>query len=123
MTTYRAKVNHDIALGSLTVLSPQPRSEGVKPTRRTPLADGMVVEEGLYVELVWDVFETASEYQTVLTVFGLGSATSADVTIYARNAVYDWKRYNGKAVRPDPSWQQYFPRGVVILVRNLEELA
>lgn len=121
--TYRAKVDHDVALVSLTTLDPQPRSSGVMSSRDDFVGDGSVVEHGLYVELEWDVLESSTEYQTILTVFGLLSARSADVTIYARDAVYNWKRFNGKAIRPQPSWNQYFARNVVILVRDLEVLA
>lgn len=122
MTTYRAKVNHNVALVSLTTLDPQPRSEGVKPTRRDYANDGTVIDQGLYVELVWDILDDATAYTTILGVFGLTSAKSADVTIYARNDQYAWTRYNGKAIRPEPSWNQFFPRNVVILVRDLVAL-
>lgn len=123
MSTYRAKVNTDVAFVSLTTLSPQPRSEGVKVTRRIPMADGSVLFEGLYVELVWDVLESAADYLTVMTVFGLHSNWSSPVTVYVRDDLFAWKRYNGVAVRPQASWNMYFPRNVSVLVRNLELLA
>lgn len=122
MTTYRAKIAHGVALVSLTTLDPQPRSEGVKPTRRDFVGDGTLVEQGLYVELVYDVLEDVTQYQAVLTVFGLVAAKSALVTVYCRNDLFNWVRYNGTAIRPEPSWQQFFPRGVVILVRDLVAL-
>jgi len=122
MSSYRAKENHSVALVSLTTLDPQPRSEGVKATQRNYMGDGSIYEQGLYVELVWDILEDATAYTTILAIFGLDSATSADVTIYARDDQYAWTRYNGKAIRPEPSWNQFFPRNVVILVRNLVEL-
>lgn len=123
MTTYRVAEGSNIALVSLTVLSPQPRSEGVRATRRDFIADGSIVEQGLYVELVYDVLNDVTEYQAVLAFFGLDTADSAAVTIYARNALFNFVRYNGRAVRPEPSWQQFFPRNVVILVKNLQVVA
>jgi len=76
----------------------------------------------LYLELIWDVLEDATSVTAVLTPFGLHNATSREVTVYARDDLYAWKRYNGRAVRPPANWSQYFPRGVVVLVTNLEEL-
>lgn len=123
MSTYRVADGHDIALGSLTVLSPQPASQGVKPTRRNPAADGAITEDGLYVELEWSVIETAADYLALLTTFGLHNATSNDITIYARDSRWVYTRYNGKAIVPelgrDADWQ-YFARNVTILVKNLQ---
>jgi hypothetical protein len=128
MSTYRAKTAHDVALGSLTVLDPQPRSEGVKATRRSYAANGAVYDEGLYVELVWDYLADATAYQTLLAVFGLSASVAyADVTVYVRNQVYAFTRYNGIAVRPelgvDGAWSSYFPRNLTILIKHLEALA
>lgn len=123
MTTYRAAAGHDIALVSLTVLSPQPRSQGIRATRRTNGADGSVYDEGHYVELVWDVFGTTTAYQAMLTTFNLSSALFADVTVYVRDDKFNWVRKNGVAVRPEPNWDRFFPRNVVILIKNLEDAA
>lgn len=123
MSTYRAKTTHNVALNDLTVLNPQPRSRGVQVTRRDFMNDGSVVEQGLYVELIWDVLENATAVGTILGVFGLSGTTSANVTVYARDQRYQWRRYNGRAVLPDANWDNYFPRNVVILVRDLKPLA
>lgn len=124
MTTYRAKTGTGVALESLTVLSPQPRSVGLQYTRRSYAADGSVVQEGPYVDLVWDVLDDATAYTAILTVFGLHNATQAAVTVYIRNERYAWVRYNGVALLPevgsDASWQRFFLRDVRIVVRNLE---
>ncbi|NIV32639.1 MAG: hypothetical protein GWN58_25305, partial [Anaerolineae bacterium] len=55
MTTYRVADGHDVALVSLTVLDPQPRSEGIKPTRRTFGGDGTPYDESKYVELLYSM--------------------------------------------------------------------
>lgn len=122
MSDYRAKVGSDVALGSLTVLDPQPRSDGVRYTRTTTAASGVVYREGAYVELVWAVLADAGAYQALLTTFGLDSAQSAAVTVYVRNEQFTLTRYNGIAVRPEPGrgvdWR-IFPRNVTILVKDL----
>lgn len=126
MSTYRAKPGLNVALVSLTTLAPQPRSEGVKATRRVYSANGAVQDEGLYVELAWSVFVDATAYNAMLTVFGLAAARTAEVTIYARNDLYVWTRYNGLAVRPeigqDAAWSNSRLRDVRILVKNLVAL-
>jgi hypothetical protein len=129
MTTYRVAVNHNVALVSLVPLDPQPRSEGVKVTRRRVSANGSIIDEGKYVDLIWDVFETVEEYQDTLDAFDLDTSgdTTKLVTVYARDETFRFARYNGTAVRPeigpDGKWDKYFARGFTILVRDLVELA
>jgi len=122
VSDYRVSTGHDVALGSLTVLSPQPRSEGVRYTRTTHAASGVVVREGAYVELVWSTLGSAGAYQTLLGTFGLSSAQSALVTVYVRNERFSYVRYNGRAVLPEPGdgveWD-VFPSDAVVLVRDL----
>lgn len=126
MTTYRAALNHNVALASLTVFAPQPRSIGVIPTRRTFTSGATVVDEGLHVELIWETLEDATQYQAVLAVMGLTTVRMRSVTLYARNDLYQWRRYNGVAVRPQPgadvTWN-LFPRSITVLVRDLVQLA
>jgi len=122
MTTsdYRAKTGINQTLVSLTRLPTQPTSMGVVATRRVAMGDGSVLDQGLYVEWVYNVIEDATQLLAILTPLGLHTAKSAAVTIYTRDDLYAYKRYNGVAVRPAPSWQNYFPRNVVIMIRNLE---
>ena len=131
MSTYRAKINHDIALGSLTVLSPQPDpGPAIQTTRRTFGGDGTVYDEARYVELHWSLLDDASAYTTILTVFGLNASTeNADVTVYVRDEVFAWVRMNGIAVRPMPGktvkWGdvQSRPIDITILVKELATAA
>lgn len=131
MSTYRVATNHDVALGSLTELDPQPDpGPGIQTTRRSYAADGTVVDEGKYIELHWGALESQSAYSTLLGVFGLNSSTTtADVTVYVRDETYSFVRMNGKAHRPIPgetvTWgdRQSRPLDVTILVTNLEAAA
>lgn len=125
--TYRVATNHDVALGSLTVLVPQPRCPGLQAAERSYAADGSVYEQGAFVRLIWDVFGTATEYTDVLALFGLSETVLwREVTLYARNANYAWQRFNGVALHPrlgvDGEWSNYFPRGFTIYVKELEGL-
>lgn len=126
MSDYRVAEGHNVALVSLTVLSPQPRSIGMQPTRRNFAADGSVSDEARYVELQWDVLESAAEYQAILADFGLDDALYSPVTVYVRDGAFVYVRMNGIAVRPEPGrdvdWQ-IFPRSITLLVRNLEPAA
>lgn len=127
MSTYRVAAGHDVALVSLTVLDPQPRSTGIQVTRRSHGADGSVYDEGEYVELVWDFFEDAAAYQAMLATFNLDGDLAADVTVYVRDDQFNFVRKNGIAVRPelgrDGRWENYFLRDVTILVKHLEDAA
>jgi len=122
--TYRVADGHDVALVSLNVLDPQPRSEGIKPTRRTFGGDGTPYDEGKYVELLYSVVSSVTEYQAILDAFGVKSAGSNEVTVYVRDETFAWTRKNGLAIRPQPGqdvrWS-FFPRDVVILIRDLAD--
>lgn len=120
MSTYRVKSGHDVALGSLTVLDPQPRSAGVQYARRSVMPDGSVVAEGPYVELVWDVLESETAYQALMLSLGVSTSMSIAVTVYARSDQFAWVRYNGHLIRPVANWNNYFARNTVVLIRNLE---
>ena len=124
MSDYRVADGSNIALGSLTVLSPQPRSNGIQYTHSSYAADGTPILKGAFVNLIWDVVGTKAQYQSILTTFGLLSATTNDVTVYVRNANFDYVRMNGKAIKPQigegVEWSKYFVRGLTILIRDLE---
>lgn len=127
MTTYLVADGHDVPEGSMTALDPQPRSRGIQYTRQTFAADGTPVNEGPFVELVYNVVGSKSQYQSILTDFGLLAADSNAVTVKVRDEEFDFVRKNGLAIKPLPGtgvdWSNYFPRNVVILVRDLEDAA
>lgn len=127
MSDYRVGDGFDVVYGSLTLLSPQPSSVGLRYARQSFAADGTPVNEGPFLEVVWNVLGTKTQYQTILTAFGLLNADSNDVTINARDENFDYTRYNGKAIKPVPEngvqWRRPFPRNITILVRDLEASA
>ena len=131
MTSYIVKTGSDVALVSLTVLSPQPDPGPlIQTTRRTSAADGSVTDQGRYVELSWSAYDTSATYQTLLGLFGLSaSVSSAAVTVYVRDEFMAWVRMNGTAIRPEPGknvrWGdvQSRPLGITILVRDLATAA
>lgn len=123
MSTYRVKDGHNEALVDLVVISPQPQSEGIKPTRRTHAANGAVYDEGKYIELQFNIVAGVSAYQSLLSQFGVQSATTNEVTVYVRDETFAWVRMNGTAVRPEPGrdvrWSKFFPRDITILIKDL----
>lgn len=123
MSTYRVKDGWNEALMDLAVVSPQPTSEGIKATRRTFSANGEVFDEGKYVELRFNIVNGATAYQALLNQFGVQSTTTNEVTVYVRDETFSWVRMNGTAVRPEPGrdvrWNNYYPRDVTILVKDL----
>lgn len=129
--SYRVGVGHDVVLGSLFVLSPQPDpGNGIQVTRRIYNADGTVTDQGRYIEFTWSAYTTAADYVTLLSKFGLSaSVSSAAVTVYVRDETYTAVRMNGTAIRPIPGesvkWGdiQSRPLDIVILVKDLETAA
>lgn len=122
MSDYRVADGHDMALGSLTVIAPQPTSIGIQATRRVQSANGGVLDQGKYIDLVWDVLPL-SVYQALLTTFGVRDALTNEVTVYVPDETGTYVRMNGLAVRPeagrDVRRRDYFIRDLVILVRDL----
>lgn len=127
MTTYRVATGHDVVLGSLTVLDPQPDPGTlIQTTRRSYAADGTPTDQGRYVELPWSALATSTIYTNILTLFGLNASTiSALVTVYVRDETFAFVRMNGTAIRPEPMREvttgdrQQRPLDIKILVRNL----
>jgi len=124
MSTYRALEGTDVALESLTVLSPQPDpGEGIQYTKVTVAADQSINRQGPYFEFRWSELSNA-DYNTILGIFGLDDSASTNVTIYTRDETYqNWVRKNGTAQQPIPGdtvrWDLR-PRRIVIRVTNLE---
>ena len=67
-----------------------------------------------------------TQYQSILTTFGLLSADSNDVTVYIRDGSLITCK-NGKAIKPFPGqgvdYKNYFIRDLVILIRDLEDVS
>jgi hypothetical protein len=124
MTQYLVGVGTDLVTGSLNIISPQPRTKGLEYKRWVEAMDGTRYATGPYIEFEWDLLQGATEYQALLTSFGINVSTSANVSIYARDSTYTWRYYNGKAMQPrvghEVTWIRYFPRRITILVKNLE---
>jgi hypothetical protein len=129
MSDYRVADGHDVVLGSLNVITPQPKSEGIQPVRRAYPISGHPYEEGYYIELTWDLLGSVTLFQSILSQFGLSAATtlSNEVTVYIPSGTYDYARFNGRAIRPEIGQnvlrRGYFLRNITILVRELEAAA
>jgi hypothetical protein len=122
---YRVGIGQNVILTSLAKFNPQPRSLGVRYTRRNYMGDGSALDDGPYIELLWSALDSEIVYQSLLTQAGLSSDVYRNVTIYARDETWKYFRYNGMIIRPslgnDADWE-YFPRNIVFLVRDLIKL-
>lgn len=127
MSDYRVADGHNVAYASMTVLVPQPSSVGIQFARQSFSLDGTPINEGLFAEIVWNVLGTKSQFQTILSNFGIFNATSNLVTVNIRDDVFDYVRMNGRAIQPLPEngvqWRRPFIRNFVILVRDLEPVS
>lgn len=123
MSTYRAADGHDVVLGSLVDLSPQPSADPAQVTQRDYAADGTVSDQGLFTIWRWSVVANVTEYQAILTALGILSATSNEVTIYTRSPVGTFTRYNGLVVQPlagnEIAQRDYFLRDLEIVIKGL----
>ena len=119
---------HGVALESLIPFDPQPMSPGMQTVQRNQSASGLVHEIGLWIPLVWGVFEAEEDYQTILTNAGinvLGTYTNQG-TIYVPNFQWVWGRYNCTFVRPQVGqnirWDNFSLGGATLICKNLEAL-
>lgn len=119
---YRVGLGPNVPLASLVKLKPQPRSTGTQYASEDYSGNGIVIRQGLYIELIYDLLPNKTVYQAVLTDFGLESDTQSTITLYARDEIFDSVRFVGVAIRPMVSWERFYPRDITILVRQLEVL-
>lgn len=121
---YKVADGFDIALLSLVTVDPQPKSTGIQYGRINHSASGVVYGQTPYIELIWTVLESESQYTTLLGQFGLTAALSNGVTVYIPNDQLTATRYNGIAIRPnlgdDAKRDNFFVREVVIRINHLE---
>jgi hypothetical protein len=118
-----------VALEDLTVLDPQPDEEhdgGIQYVQVFYGVNGAVDAQGPYFVFHWKEI-SATDYDAILTVFGLDSALSAEVTVYVRDSdMATWVRRNGIAYRPLPGDKVRWnirPQEAAILVSRLEAAA
>lgn len=121
---YMVADGFNIPLIDLSVIYPQGKCQGVRATLRSNAISGRVTDQGLYILFEWNVLESAVMYQNLLDQFGVKTALYNNVTIYARNSVLVWSRYNGRAIQPevanDFDWNNFRLRNLKLLVRNLK---
>lgn len=118
MSDYRVLPGLYNSLASLQVITPQPMSPGIQSTREEFTGGGFIVEMGMYLELSWNVLGSAAMALAVYTYFGLHTQRAGQVTLYARDGTFAYQLYNGLAVRPNPTWENFFPKRITILVRD-----
>lgn len=120
---YLIGIGHDVVLEDLDPIVPQPATPGMLFGRRSYAASGIVIDEMPYVPFEFSTIKSATQYQSILTQFGLMTALTAEVTVYVQDRNYDWVLRNGLAVAPeigtDGQRSQYFLRDFTILVKNL----
>lgn len=126
MSYPRVDTGHDVPLVSLDPIMPVPSTSPVTPVQRDWGAGGGIHDQGKYVCLRWDMVESEEEYLDLLTMFNLHIGDYEAVTIYVKSERLVWTRYNGYAQLPlpqaDMDWKNFFPRGIEIVVVDLEPL-
>ena len=114
--------------GSLSDVTPQPRSLGILAGRRTQAGDRVIYEDGFRsVKWQWG-FLTIDQWSALLTQAGLGDGTpSAKVTISTpRNYDRAFTNYNAVIVMPNLPDETRFEMSVFqdinITLQSLEEI-
>lgn len=125
MSQYKQADGYNVALVSLSTITPQPQSHGVQGVQRYHAVSGEVHEQGLFIVLRWNVL-SVTQYQTLLTALGLLNALTNQITIYAPNHNFTYQRYNGIVVRPENGTDLrragHFLNDIAILVTHLAAL-
>lgn len=127
-TDYKVGLGHDLGSASLTLIVPQPRSEGLQFLRRSYALSGQVYDEGCYIELLWDVLYDMPLFGYLMSLFGVNyndpAHTIRDVTVNVPNLYGSYTLFNGIAVRPlwtaDALRRNIFVRNVRVLVKDLQ---
>lgn len=122
---YKWAQGHDV--GALLLNTPRPQPHGIfaaPVVRDYTIAPGYH-EQGLYTIWTFDVIETESVYNAMLTELDLDNQTVAPVTIRTRNERGNWTIYNAYISLPEPNqdmkWANFFLRDVNFIFTDLEE--
>jgi hypothetical protein len=123
MSEYQLADGSD-AEASYASVDPQPASEGLLYPDRVYAIDGTPIDKGLPF-VIWRYGPQLDEddYDSLLTQFGLSSATSNDVTIKTQTGAGrdTWSDYNGKIIRPArPEYREGYYRNVEFRIVGLE---
>lgn len=121
---YKVKnTGHGVALVDLVNVVPQCHSTGIQTTRRSFAADGSVYDEAKFIELEFNLVQGPTLYVALLTLFGVNNNLTCLVTVLIPDERLAFVRHNGTAVRPSPGRDmrqtRFFPRNIVILVKDL----
>jgi len=123
---YQIADTHDNAAG-LADVDPQPMSSGIQyPERRLALSGAAYEDGGAFTLWRFSIL-TPTQYDSLLTQFGLSSDAYNDVTVNTiTNDRTTFANYNGTIVRPmmgeDAKFEMGFYHDVVFRVIRLEAI-
>lgn len=121
---YLVATGFNIPFIDLLLIVPQPKTNGIRVTRRSNAVNSRVSDEGLYILFEWNVLQDAPMYQDILTLFDVLDNKVAPVTIYARDGRLIWGRWNGRAIQPEAAndfeWNNFRPHNLKLLVKDLK---
>lgn len=124
---YLLTTGHDETLDAADALVPQPRTIGLQYTRRLYPLSGNLIDEAPFVEFLYSMIESITQYQAILTQYGLLTAKTALVSVQIQDENYDDAVFNGVAVKPqigvDGQREDYFLRNFTLLVHSLRAQA
>lgn len=123
---YMIAAGHNVAFGSLNLIVPQPSSPGVEYLRRVPSGNDKILDDGGHLWLYWNALRDAAMFQSLLSQGDVSVDLLAPVTVWARDEIWDWARFNGYIERPrlgeSAGWVNFMPGGVGALIKELERL-
>lgn len=97
---YLVGIGSDLALGSLSAMTPQPTSPGIIPTETHYGLTNVGYPLALHCPLLFRGMPTPTVLATLLAQFFTGSATQQVVTVYIPGTELVRGRYNATAQRP-----------------------
>lgn len=121
MTGYKVAIGHDNQAG-LTLLDPQPASDGIRPARVLTPASGLAFDDGGYFAILKYSALNESQWLSLLARFGLEYARSSEITLRALADDRLFSLYNGVVVKPQPRWRFGFASDVDFVVGYIQSL-
>lgn len=121
MPNFGIAIGHNADLADIDDFVPyQPLTPGLQWTRSVATADG-VIREGAYIRFIFEIL-TEAQNAAMLNQAGVYSFNTREVTLYAQDENYEWKRLNGTAIKPVNEGRRGFHlRNVPLLVINIRE--
>lgn len=124
MFIYKVGIGHNLLVGDLIAIVPQPRNGIVRSVRS--YGDENHSKRSLHCIFEWNVLPGSTIYKSLMQQFGIYDIEYRDITILALDENLEGASYNATAIQPefgeDAEWNNFFLRETSVHCHSLLRL-